>query len=159
MVRTMSRRIALSILFAASTLVAPRLRGQVIDTTPPRSAEGLAERYRQAHARKDVTAITRLFYWGASTDKTRALVMSFITHDIANGIRGVAVKPLDPKEITQYTQDGVTYRMTLTPMAKLVIDFSPRTEDGRTYNSEQTDYFIGVRNGEYWLVSAEPVRP
>jgi hypothetical protein len=129
--RAMKRHIALSILFAAGTFAAPGLRGQTIDTTPPRSAEALAERYRNAHARKDAKAITHLFYWGASTGRTHTLVTSFIAHDVANAIRGVAVKPPGPKELTEYTQDGVRYRITLTPTAKLVIDFLPRTERGR----------------------------
>jgi hypothetical protein len=155
----MNHRCAVSVVFAASALVAPGLGAQTVTPAPPRSAEALAEHYRQAHLRKDVDAITRLFYWGASTDKNRAAVTSFITRDVANGIRRVAVKPLDPKEPTQYTQGGVTYRMTLPATAKLVIDFLPRTEGGATYNSEQTSYFIGVWNGEYWLVTAEPARP
>jgi len=47
----------------------------------------------------------------------------------------VTVKPLGPHELTQYTQDGVAYRIPLQPTAKLVIEFL------------------------HWLVTAEPVPP
>jgi hypothetical protein len=145
-----------SAIFAITVLTTPSLCAQESTVRPPRSGEELAERYRQAHMRKDIQAITRLFYWGASTDKTRMLVRSFITHDVAHDILGVSVKPLDPKDLTEYTQEGVRYRMTLPATAKLVIDFQPRSERGGRVNSEQTSYFIGVRNGEYWFVTAEP---
>lgn len=155
----MSKRGIVSIILAASVLAAPGLCAQGSTARSPRSAEELAERYRRGHMRKDVNAITRLFYWGASTDKTRTLITSFIAQDVAHAIRGVSVRPLDPKDLTEYTQDEVRYRMTLPATAKLVIDFQPRSERGGRYNSEQTSYFIGVRNGEYWLVTAEPSPP
>jgi hypothetical protein len=125
----------------------------------PRSAAELAARYRQAHAKKDLDGISRLFYRGASTARNRELVTSFITHDVAHAIRGVSVKPVDSTDMTTYTQNGVSYRTTLAPVAKLVIDFLPREEDGRKYSSEQTTYFIGMRHGEYWLLTAEPAKP
>jgi hypothetical protein len=137
--------------------------GATVAQTPPpaapRSAAELAARYRQAHDTKDIDAIAQLFFWGASTSKNRELVMSFIMQDVAHAIRGVSVKPIDSTDLTRYTQNGVSYQTTLAPTAKLVIDFLPREEGGRKYTSEQTSYFIGVRNGEYWLATAEPVKP
>jgi len=124
---------------------------------PPRSQQQLAERYRRAHAEHNVEAIKRLVYWGASTERTRTLVSSFIEHDVTNALLRVSVVGLDPSDRVEYTQDGVTYRMTLPPTAKLRLDFVPRSAHGGTYKSEQTSYFIGARNGEYWLVTAEPV--
>ena len=147
-----------SIILIAAVLGAPSIQAQASSVRPPQSPEELAERYRQAHLRKDVEAVKRLFYWGASTEKTRTAVTSFITQDVAHAIRGVTVKPLDPKDLTEYTQDGVKYRTTLPATAKIVIDFQPRSERGGTYNSEQTSYFIGMRNGAYWFVTAEPSR-
>lgn len=157
---TLLRGVRATLLASATVITmilrAPSLGAQAANASPPRSAEELAERYRQAHARKDVEAIKRLFYWGASTDMIRTLVTSYITHDVAHGIRGVAVRAIDSTDLTEYTQHGIRYRMTLPATAKLVVDFQPRTEGGRKINSEQTSYFIGVRNGEYWLVTAEP---
>ena len=152
----MNRRLV-SVILTAAVVAAPALRAQQI-VRPPRSADELADHYRRAHARKDVHAIARLFYWGASTDKTRMLVTSFITQDVAHAIKGVRVQPLQPSDLIEYTQNGVRYRMTLPATAKLVIDFQPRSANGGRYNAEQTSYFIGVRNGEYWLVTAEPAR-
>ena len=154
----MHSRGIVSAILAAAVLTAPSSYAQGSNQRPARSAAELAERYRQAHMRKDVQAITRLFYWGASTDKTRMLVTSFINQDVAHDIRGVSVEPLDPKDLTEYTQDGVKYRVTLPATAKLVIDFQPRSVRGGRYNSEQTSYLIGARNGEYWFVTAEPSR-
>ena len=147
----------MSSVLVATVLATASVQGQSSKVPPPpRSAEELAERYRQAHTRKDVEAIKRLFYWGASTEKTRMAVTSFITQDVSHAIRGVTVKPLEPNALTEYTQEGVRYRTTLPPTAKIVIDFEPRSDRGGTYKSEQTSYFIGARNGEYWFVTAEP---
>jgi hypothetical protein len=121
-----------------------------------KSAEELARRYRSAHAARNVEAVKRLFYWGASTAASRELVSTFITQDVAHDIKTVSVVPLEPTDVTQYTQGGVVYRMTLAPTAKLRIDFVPRRANGGQYNSEQTTYFIGERSGEYWLLTAEP---
>jgi hypothetical protein len=154
----MSHREVVTIILVAGVLTTVRFQAQGSEARPPRSAQELAERYRQAHSRKDVEAIERLFYWGASTDKTRMSVASFITQDVAHAIRGVSIRPLEPKDVTEYTQDGVRYRATLPATAKIVIDFQPRSVRGGIYTSEQTSYFIGARNGEYWLVTAEPSR-
>jgi len=135
------------------------LVAQADSSTPPRSPEELAERYRRAHAARNVQTIKGLFYWGASTERTRALVASFIEQDVSNAVRSVSVVALDSSDRPRYTHDGVTYRTTLPPTAKLRIDFVPRSTRGGTYKSEQTYYFIGARNGEYWLVTAEPAPP
>ncbi|HVE32076.1 MAG TPA: hypothetical protein VNC18_00840 [Gemmatimonadaceae bacterium] len=124
---------------------------------PPRSPEQLADRYRRAHAAHNVQAIKGLFYWGASTDRTRTLVGSFIEQDVSNAVRQVSVVGLDSSDRFRYTQDGVAFRTTLPPTAKLRIDFLPRSARGGTYKSEQTYYFIGARNGDFWLLTAEPV--
>jgi hypothetical protein len=124
---------------------------------PPTSPQELAQRYERAHRERDAAAVMRLFYWGSSTERTRTAVESFIQHDVARGIKRISIDTVGAHETTQYTQNGVTYRMTLAPVAKLVLDFMPHTERGGRYNSEQTSYFIGVRNGAYWLVTAEPV--
>lgn len=151
----MSRRFGLVPLLLL--VIAPSIaRSQEDSAAPPHSAQGLADRYRQAHARKDVEAIERLFYWGSADERTRKAVASFIAHDVANPIRGVSVAPLVAGDRTEYTMGGIVYRMTLPPRAKLVIDFRPHKEGRLTYNAEQTSYFIGARNGQYWLVTAEP---
>lgn len=149
-------RITFSATFVMMVLLAPSVYAQQGGASPPRSVEELAERYRRAHAVRDIEAIKRLFYWGASTDRNRTLVASFIAQDVAHAISGVSVKPVGPNDLTEYTQNGIRYRTTLPATAKLVVDFRPRTEGGVKYNAEQTSYFIGTRNGEYWLVTAEP---
>ena len=125
---------------------------------PPRSVEELAERFRRAQEKHDVEALQRLFYWGASDSGTRTAVSAMISQDASHAARKVFVSPLGTNELTEYTKGGVVYRMTLPPTAKLTIDFVPRDAHGGHYNSEQTTYFIGVRDGGYWLVTAEPAR-
>lgn len=125
---------------------------------PPRSAEELAERFRRAQEKHDVEAIQRLFYWGASDAGTRAAVSAMISQDASHAARKVFVTSLGTNELTEYTKGGVVYRTTLPPTAKLTIDFVPRDAHGGHYTSEQTSYFIGVRDGAYWLVTAEPAR-
>jgi hypothetical protein len=81
---------------------------------PPRSPEQLADRYRRAHAAHNVQAIKGLFYWGASTDRTRTLVGSFIEQDVSNAVRQVSVVGLDSSDRFRYTQDGVAFRTSST---------------------------------------------
>lgn len=158
-VRPIVLTIALCTPMAASAQQPPTTQTtpRVAADSAPRSAQQLAERYRRAHARQDVEAIKRLFYWDGSTARTRMAVESYITQDVSHAIRGVDVIPLDSADVTHYVQDGVTYRMTVPPVAKLRVDFLPRTAHGVRYNQEQSIYFIGVREGYYWLVTAVPV--
>jgi hypothetical protein len=86
-------------------------------------------------------------------------VSSFIAQDVSNAVRGVSVIALDSSDKTSYVQNGVSYRTTLQPTAKLRIDFLPRTVNGGQYKSEQTTYFIGVKSAVYWLLTAEPASP
>ncbi|MGE5101130.1 MAG: hypothetical protein ACM3SX_14180 [Deltaproteobacteria bacterium] len=134
------------------------LTAQAKAIVPPRSAEELAARFRRAQEKHDAEAIQRLFYWGASDSGTRTAVSAMISQDVSHAARRVFVAPLGANEQTEYTKGGVVYRMTLPPTAKLTIDFIPRDAHGGHYNSEQTTYFIGVRDGAYWLVTAEPAR-
>jgi hypothetical protein len=152
----MTRLVCLAITLACSPLAA---FAQADTSAPPRSAEALAAHYRRAHAARDVDAIKRLFYWGASTARSRELVSSFIAQDVSHETRSITIIPLEASDVTQYTQDGIAYRMTLTPTSKLRIDFVPRAANGGHYSSEQTIYFVGVRDGVYWLITAEPTPP
>jgi hypothetical protein len=152
-----SRNIGLAIVLAARMVGAPGvIAGQTESARTPRSARELAQRYQSAHAQKNVAAIQRLFFWGGATEQTRAAVRRFIEHDVAHAIRGVAVKPLGVNQATEYTQGGVSYRMTLAPVARIDIEFVPRIVGNAKYKSEQTSYFVGVRGNSYYLVTAEP---
>jgi hypothetical protein len=133
-------------------------RAQTEPTAPPRSVEELAERFRQAQKQDDAEAMRRLVYWGASDSGTKTAVGAMLSQDASHPARKVFVRPLGTNERTEYSKGGVLYRMTLPPIAKLTIDFLPRDARGGHYNAEQTTYFIGVRDGVYWLVTAEPVR-
>lgn len=154
------RNIGLAIGLAARMVGAPGvIAAQTESARTPRSARELAQRYRSAHAQKDVAAIQRLFFWGGATEQTRTAVRSFIEHDVAHPIRGVSVKPLGANQATEYTQGGVSFRMTLAPVARIDIEFVPRSVGNAKYKSEHTSYFVGVRGNSYYLVTAEPGAP
>jgi hypothetical protein len=54
--------------------------------------------------------------------------------------------------------DRRTYRMTLAPVSALRVDCLARDANGGHYGSVQTTYFVSARNGEYWLITAEPAK-
>jgi hypothetical protein len=148
------------VLFAAplaiSVAASGIARGQATPSQAPQSADELARRYQKAHAEKDVAAIERLFFWGNATPETRTQVSGTIERDIANTIRAVSIKPAAANDPTTYTQRGVKYQMTLKPVSRLEIEFAPRTVNGTQFNGERTSYSVGVRDGGYYLVTAEP---
>jgi hypothetical protein len=131
-------------------------KGQATPTQAPQSADELARLYQKAHTEKDVAAIERLFFWGHATQETREQVLGFIKRDIANAIRVVSVKPVAANDPTTYMQRGVKYQMTLKPVSRLEIEFAPRTVNGTQFNGERTSYAVGVRDGAYYFVTAEP---
>ncbi|HEV7594148.1 MAG TPA: hypothetical protein VGO33_04045 [Gemmatimonadaceae bacterium] len=150
---------AVAFLIAAHMLPALGVTAsQAQSARPASSTRELAQRYQSAHAKKNVAAIQRLFFWGSATAQTRASVKSFIEHDVAQAIRGVSVKPLDAKQATDYTQGGVRYQMTLAPVARMDIEFVPRSVGNTKYKSEHTSYFVGVRGKSYYLITAEPAQ-
>jgi hypothetical protein len=71
------RNIGLAIVLAARMVGAPGvIAAQTESARTSRSARELAQRYRSAHAQKDVAAIQRLFFWGGATEQTRTAVRS-----------------------------------------------------------------------------------
>lgn len=115
------RNIGLAIVLAARMVGAPgEIAAQTESARTPRSARELAQRYGSAHARKDVAAIQRLFFWGGATAQTRTLVRSFIEQDVAHAIRGVSAKPLDANQATDYTQGGVSRFATARRLGRSV---------------------------------------
>lgn len=127
---------------------------QTPDTAPPRSAEALVARYRTALQLHDTAGIERLFYWGRATAEARRSVHTAIGRDFAHVARSVSVEPMDPLPLTEFTRDGVTYHMTLPPIARLVVDFEP--PPGGHVTRDQTVYYIGTRAGAYYLITSEP---
>jgi hypothetical protein len=91
----------------------------------------------------------------AKSARTPHSVRSLIEHDVAHAIRGVSRKPLGANQATEYTQGGVSYRMTLAPVSRIDIEFVPRSVGNTKYKSEHTSYFVGVRGNTSYFITAE----
>jgi hypothetical protein len=145
------------VLVAGSAIVPGSARGQTESSLPPHSADDLVQRYQKAHNDKNAAAVSQLFYWGNANAQTRKQVQRFIVRDIARPTRSVAIKRLSGDQATTYTQHGIRYHMTLDPVARLEIEFAPRTVSGASMSSEITTYAVGFHQGAYYLITAEPM--
>ncbi len=149
--------LALVLLAATGPGISP-VRAQAASDTShtPRTADQLIQRFRVAHQKHCVPEISRLIYWGGAANGLRLSTERHIADDFPMAIARVTIEPLAAGEMLQYTKDGVTYRPTLRPIGRMKVEFL-RGRDA-SGGVTATSYLMGVKDGAYYLLSAEPVQ-
>jgi hypothetical protein len=122
----------------------------------PHSSDDLIRRFRAAHQKHSLPEIERLVFWGGAAQDLRRSTERHIADDFRLTIARVTIQPLAADERLEYTKDGITYRPTLRPVGRLMVEFDPA--GGAAGGVTSTTYLVGVRAGNYYIVSAEPVR-
>ena len=69
-------------------------------------------------------------------------------------IKRISLQPLAANETLEYTQHGVTYRPTLRSIGRVQVEFLP--QPGTDQQQRSTTYLVGVKDGVYFLLTAEP---
>ena len=152
------RVVLLLVFLVAEGSVAPLAKAQAApdSSRPPHTTDQLIQQFRTAHQKHSGPDIARLVFWGGASQDLRRSTERHIADDFPMRIARVTVQPLAPDERLEYTRDGVTYRPTLRPVGRLTVEFVPG--GGAAGGVTATSYLVGVKDGVYCLLSAEPVR-
>jgi len=120
--------------------------------TGPSESE-LIEGYRQAHDRRDLQAMLKLYCWDRVTPEIRKM-----TEEGAKGMFAEKVLIITmtsdhpPGRMNQYIRNGVTYGLNLPPVKELVVETPvPNSPPARSY------YPVGIKDGHYRILVAAPV--
>jgi hypothetical protein len=122
----------------------------------PHTADQLIQQFRASHQKHSRPDIERLVFWGGAAQELRRSTERHIADDFPLTIARVTIRPLATDERLEYTKDGVTYRPTLRPVGRLTVEFVAGS--GAAGGVTSTTYLVGVSDGVYFIVSAEPVR-
>jgi len=115
----------------------------------PRSLDQLVQAYKKAHAAKDVNAILALFYTEGVDEKTKATLVKSLNNDFPLEIESMEIVEPSKNNIYEYTQGGIQYKVNLPVIKEFKIHYKQNTT-GQTY----TSYYVGEKNGSYYLVTA-----
>ena len=155
---SLHRAALLLALVVAEGSVAPLASAQAApdSSRAPHTTDQLIQQFRTAHQKRSIPDVARLVFWGGASQDLRRSTERHIADDFPMRIARVTVRPLAPDERLEYTRDGVTYRPTLRPVGRLTVEFVPGV--GTAGGVTATSYLVGLKDGVYYLLSAEPVR-
>ena len=129
------------------------LHGQLKAFAAGPSESEFIQAYRQAHDRRDLQAMMKLYCWDRVTPEIRKLTEKHAKEDFDEKIGSIKIISEHPKErLTQYIRNGVTYGLNLPAVKELVVE-TPAPSAGSSY------YPVGIKDGRYCIVLAAPVAP
>lgn len=145
--RTFASTLALFLLLASCTGAQARA-----SAAGPSEAE-LINAYRQAHGRRDLQAMMKLYCWDRVTPEIRKMTEEHAKEEFDEKIGKITMTSEHPKErLTQYIRNGVTYGLNLEPAKELVVETPmPNSPPGSMY------YPVGIEDGRYCIAVAAPV--
>ena len=120
----------------------------------PRSRDQLIARIQQAFDRHSIDEMRQLVFWGRADATTRESFDRHAAGDFDVQVGRISVEPVRPTEQLEYRVNGIAYRPTLPPLGRVNIDFV--VPAGARARSRSTSYLFGVRDGAYYLLTAEP---
>lgn len=152
MMNMLLRPIYTSLLLASSFLACADLKSALPADMRPSESE-LVEAFRQAHDRRDMDAMLRLFCWDGVSQETRQITLDFLKQGFDEKIVSLKVTTERPKEaLDTFVKGGVTYRYNLPVIAWLVEENPPLTRGSFSGNY----YPIGVQGGRYLIAQMSP---
>jgi hypothetical protein len=126
---------------------------QAAETQPSQSE--LIDGYRQAHDRRDLQAMLKLFCWDGVTPELRQMTEDGVKGMFEEKILRIKIADEHPKgRMNQYIRNGVTYGLNLPVVKELVLQTassSPNVTPGSSY------YPVGIKDGHYVIAVMAPV--
>ena len=149
-------RFALVLLVVRGPLPASaRAQSSADSSRAPHTTDQLIQAFRVAHQKHSLAGVARLVYWGGTSQDMRRSSERAIADDFPMAIVRVTMQPLAQGEMLQYTKNGVTYRPTLRAIGRMKVEFVPRSSS--TATETVTSYLVGIKDGVYYLLTAEQV--
>ena len=142
---------------AAFLLAVAGTAGVAAQSAPPKNANELIARVQQAFDHRSLAEMRQLVYWGRSNADAKTSFDRLASTDFNQKPAKISIAALGANEKLEYTLNGITYRPTLKAAGRVTIDFV--VPPGAKMTGSSTSYLYGVRNGGYYLLTAEPAAP
>ena len=132
-------------------------------TSPERTQSSTAEdalvaALRRAYAECDEARFLESFYTGVTAaGRDLSVQRGVFAMECGRSIARIILAAIPHDAVTTYAHDGVWYRPTLPPSARLVVEFE--SPDDGLMQRETTSFLVGEADGRRWLLTAEPAPP
>lgn len=137
-----------------SSPVSPRTAAAQDDADP---VWRLCRAYLAAHEKADFEAFNELIFRNQpATAAELTALRGVFEADCRQAVASIAVRPLEPDDVTEYVHEGAMYVPSLPPVGKLVVQFA--TDDRARVQSASTTFLVGEHAGRYVLLTAVPQR-
>ncbi len=125
---------------------------QAADAQPSQSE--LIGGYRQAHDRRDLQAMLKLFCWDGVTPELRQITEDGVKEMFDEKILSIKITDEHPKGRTnQYIRNGVTYGLNLPVVKELVL----QTPSSSPNDTPMSSYYpVGIKDGHYVIALMAP---
>jgi len=126
---------------------------QIKPSTSGPSESELIEGYRQAHDRRDLQAMLKLYCFDRVTPEIKKMTEEGAKGMFDEKIVSIKMTSEHPKgRMNQYIRNGVTYGLNLPSVKELVVETPvPTSPPASSY------YPVGIKDGHYRIVVAAPV--
>nr|HBN08287.1 hypothetical protein [Cyanobacteria bacterium UBA8530] len=111
--------------------------------------------FKKAFEKKDFDSFSRLFCWGKADEAMKTMIKQAFESELDQRIANVSILEVPAGLKTSYERNGIQYRTTLPPIAKLQITFEKKKDEAVNAMS----FLVGKKGSEYYLLTAEPVSP
>jgi len=118
------------------------------------SQSELIDGYRQAHDRRDLQAMLKLFCWDGVTPELKKVTEDWAKEMFEEKVLSIKMTTEDPKgRMNRYIKNGVSYGLNLPVMAELVVETPslPKAAPEKSY------YAVGIKDGHYLIALMAPV--
>ena len=112
--------------------------------------------YRAAHARRDVAAVLKLYYFGSASRDMRDVTRENIEHQLRHPLSDISIAPVSPDHPQMWQEGEVRLRSSLPEEAIVTVRFDiSRAAPGEWAVSEAT-FPVGTKGGRCYFTV--PVR-
>ena len=138
----------LSLAFAMANPIAAH--GGSTASSPPKTAQELAQRLAAAINAHDGKTVDSLVYWGTADTSSRWLTETMLKAFETETIVGTKVTKLDPDPDPHYADpNGHTYGASIKPLNKLILYY----KHGPDVLEDDGSLEIGEKDGAWYLVA------
>ena len=150
----MKQSMHLAAVFFGAVLIAlaPCTRSQAMDGAT--SQDELRQLFQRYFEQRDEQKLSTLVYWRNVRQGERSGFFRSLRNDLNYRLKKVELVALDPNTSMEYTLEGITFRPALPPVGRIVA----RYEGQGNVKYFSTSYFIGVKDGRYYIDLAVPAK-
>jgi len=130
---------------------APALAAGVESASPSNAESALVDAYRDAHAKQDVEAMLKFYWFGSADEEMRLTIRENVEAELRSPLRDIKIEPVAPGTHGPTVEGGIHWRPSLEVVALLTANFDTSRAPPGELATQQIKITVGRRGGRCYL--------